>query len=280
MFQCWLYNFELEKLDKCTSINEKQSKEEFVLSLPEGVYTVLRTVGKTKIFQFRYHLNRLNESYSLSQGAFSCDIDKIRQPLFEIINDFSADEIRIRIHIPFGSPCEAYLILEELTTPGKSAYENGVIVNTNTLSRNNPKAKLTAFILESKKIKEFCIENQLEDSILINKENKLLEGLSSNFFAVLHEKIYTADREVLSGATRDIILDEARNANIEVQFNPITYDQIDEIDEAFISSTSRGLVPVIKIDDVQIGNGRPGRISKFLLQGLNERMTFESENII
>lgn len=280
MFQCRIYKFELDKLGECPFINEKQSKDEFVLSLPEGVYSVLRTVGKTKIFQFKYHLNRLNESYSISQGVFPCDIDKIRQPLFKIVNDFPADEIRIRIHIPFNYPCEAYLILEELTTPEKSAYENGVSVNTNTLVRYNPKAKLTAFIHKSEKMKEFCNENQLEDSILINKENKLLEGLSSNFFAVLHENIYTADTDVLSGATRDIILDEARKANIEVIFNPITYDQINEIDEAFISSTSRGLLPVIKIDDVQIGNGRPGSISKLLLHGLNERMIFESENII
>jgi branched-chain amino acid aminotransferase len=280
MFQCWKYNFELENLVKYPIVNEKQSMEEFVLSLPEGVYTVLRTVGKLKIFQFRYHLNRLIESYSLSQRAFPYDINKIRAPLFEVIKEFPTEEIRIRIHISFNLPCEAYLIFEELTTPGKFAYENGVSVNTNKLSRNNPKAKLTSFIRRSEHIKKYCLKNQLEDSILINSENQLLEGLSSNFFAVLHNKIYTADSEVLSGATRDIILDEARKANFEIHFVPITYNQIDSLDEAFISSTSRGLLPVVKIDDVQIGNGIPGKVSKFLLRKLNERMFFESENII
>jgi branched-chain amino acid aminotransferase len=97
---------------------------------------------------------------------------------------------------------------------------------------------------------------------------------------VLDNTIYTADKEVLSGATRDIILDEARNANLELNYCPITYDQINDIDEAFISSTSRGLLPVIKIDNFKIANGKPGKISKLLMGRLNERMLFESENII
>jgi len=280
MYQCWKYNFELVTLEKCPIVGENQSKDELFLSLPDGVYTVLRTVGKTKIFQFRYHLNRLSESYYLSQGAFPCKIDKIRQPLFDTINEYPAQEIRIRIHIPFQLPCVVYLILEELTTPEQYAYEQGVSVNTNKLSRKNPKVKLTSFTRQSEQLKKYCIENHLEDSIIINSENKLLEGLSSNFFAVLLNKIYTADTDVLSGATRDIILDEARKANIEIQYTPIAYDQIGSIDEAFISSTSRGLLPVVKIDNVQIGDGKPGRVSKFLLGRLNERMLSESENII
>lgn len=280
MFQCWLYKLDVDRLEKRSLANDELSLDAFVLSLPEGVYTTMRTVGKIRIFQFRYHLNRLIESYSLSKGIFPFDINKIRQPLFVIINEFLAKELRIRIHIPLNSPETVYFLLEELTTPQKSDFEQGVSVNTNQLSRNNPKAKLTSFIRKSEKIKKYCKEHFLEESLLINSENQLLEGLSSNFFAVLDNTIYTADKEVLSGATRDIILDEARNANLELNYCPITYDQINDIDEAFISSTSRGLLPVIKIDNFKIANGKPGKISKLLMGRLNERMLFESENII
>ncbi len=280
MLQCWLYKLDVDRLEKLFLENEELSLDTFVLSLPEGVYTTMRTVGKIRIFQFRYHLNRLIESYSLSRGIFPFDIEKIRQPLFATINEFPAKELRIRVHIPFNSPEMVYFLLEELTTPEKSDYEQGVSVNTNKLSRNNPKAKLTSFIRKSEKIKKYCKENFLEESLLINSENQLLEGLSSNFFTVLDNIIYTADREVLSGATRDIILEEARKANLEINYCPITYERINEIDEAFISSTSRGLLPVIKIDGFQVGNGKPGKISKLLMVRLNERMFFESENII
>ena len=212
-----------------------------------------------------------------------------KKPLQKIINDYPAEEIRIRIHIPLNEPENCYIILEELSTPGKLAYKNGVCVNTNNLTRNNPKVKLTSFIQKSEKIKKFCNENNssklfslqnLEESIILRPDKKLLEGLSSNFFAVQNMQIFTADSEVLSGATRDIILEEARKAKIKINYFPISYDQIEKIDEAFISSTSRGLLPVIKIDDKQVGNGRPGKITTFLLSRLNERMLLEAENII
>lgn len=280
MFKCWSYQFKANKLEEYPIANEYQSLDQFVLSLPEGVYSTLRTVDKNRIFQFKFHLNRLMESYTLSKGLFPYDINKIRPPLFKIINQFPANELRIRIHIPFISPVCVYFILEELTTPDKLAIENGVRVNTNRLSRNNPKAKLTSFIKNSEKIKAFCKNNSLEESIILDTENKLLEGLSSNFFAVRNNVIYTADQEVLSGATRDIILDEVTSAGFKIEYFPITYEQIGGIDEAFISSTSRGLLPIIEIDHVQIGNGKPGKISKLLINKLNERMILESENII
>jgi len=280
MFQCWLFKFDEDTLEQYPTTYEKLSFEKFFLSLPEGVYTTLRTVGKNKIFQFKYHLNRLMESYSLSKGVFPYDINKLRPPLFKIITQFPAEELRIRIYIPLNLQNETYLILEELTTPGKLDYENGVSVNTNKLTRKNPKAKLTSFIRKSEKIKKFCKDNYLEESIILSSGNNLLEGLSSNFFAVLENVIYTADKEVLSGATREIILDEALKAGYNIHYFPINYDKIIEIDEAFISSTSRGLLPITKIDHIQIGSGKPGKISKFLLQKLNERMFLESENII
>ena len=94
MFQCWLFKFDEDTLEQYPTTYEKLSFEKFFLSLPEGVYTTLRTVGKNKIFQFKYHLNRLMESYSLSKGVFPYDINKLRPPLFKIITQFPAEEFR------------------------------------------------------------------------------------------------------------------------------------------------------------------------------------------
>ncbi|PKO07577.1 MAG: hypothetical protein CVU41_02465 [Chloroflexi bacterium HGW-Chloroflexi-3] len=280
MFKCWLYYFDREQIEDYPIVRNDKTVDQFVSTLRVGVYSTLRTVQKNKIFQFSFHLNRLVESYSLSKNSFHFDINKIRTPLKKIINVFPAEEIRIRIHIPLSEPEKCYIILDELSTPGKFAYKNGVCVNTNNLIRNNPKAKITSFIQKSEEIKKFCKENNLEESLILSPERNLLEGLSSNFFAVQNKQIFTADSEVLSGATRDIILDEARKAKIEINYSPIPYDQIEKIEEAFISSTSRGLLPVIKIDDKQVGDGRPGKITNYLLSRLNERMLIEAESII
>jgi len=280
MYKCWLYYFDSEHIEEFPIVRKANTVEKLVLTLPEGVYSTLRTVQKNKVFQFSFHLNRLVESYSLSKNSFHFDINTIRKPLHKIINEYPAEEIRIRFHIPHSEPEKCYIILEELSTPGKLAIENGVCVNTNNLIRSNPKAKLTSFIKKSEKIKKYCKENNLEESIILSPERNLLEGLSINFFAIRNKIIYTAENEVLSGATRDIILDEAQKANIEINFFPINNDQIDKLEEAFISSTSRGLLPVIKIDGRQIGDGKPGKITNYLLSRLNERMIIEAEDII
>ncbi len=280
MYKSWLYYFDKNLIKEYRNTINDKTVDQFVSNLPTGVYSTLRTVQKNKIFQFSFHLNRLIESFSLTQNSFIFDINKIRSPIQKIINEFPAEEIRIRIYIPLNEPVKCFIILEELPTPGKFAFKTGVYVNTNNLIRNNPKAKLTSFIQKSEEIKKYCKENNIEESIILSPERNLLEGLSSNFFAIWNKQIFTADKEVLSGATRNIILDEARMSKIVINFSPISYDQIGNIEEAFIPSTSRGLLPVVKIDDTQVGDGRPGEITNYLLTRLNERMLLEAESII
>ena len=280
IFKGWLFRFDQKSLDE-VSIDEKISSiDQFVISLPIGVYTTFRTIQNVKIFQLKYHLDRLVESINLAGHSFPYSINDIRQPLFFAIGRFPVPELRIRLFIPFDEGSHCYIMLEELIVPNIDAYTRGVKVNTNHLSRDNPKAKLTSFIKESEKIKLFCKESGLEESLILNSKNEILEGLSSNFFTVMDEIIYTADKEVLSGVTRRIILDEAKIAGIPVLFEPISFSQIEKVDEAFISSTSRGVLPVNSIDNILIGDGKPGKITKFLSNKLNDRMNIEAETII
>lgn len=275
----WIYFFDQDFLQELMLEDFSKSVDELTLELPPGVYTTLRTVNKLKIFQFQYHLMRLVESFTLSKGNFPNDIEKIRRPLKQAIQNFPSDEVRIRLHIPLEIPNTCYIFLEELTVPSKDDYENGVLANTNTLTRTNPKAKLTSFIKKAENIKKLCKQKGLEESIIKNSQNELLEGLSSNFFAVKNEIIFTADKRVLSGATRAIILDEADKAKIKVILSPIHYDDLKTIQECFISSTSRGVLPIVRINNIEIANGKPGLITKFLMERFTERLHSEAENI-
>ncbi|MDO9085844.1 MAG: aminotransferase class IV [Anaerolineaceae bacterium] len=279
-YWCYQYNFIQKTCFENTVEDRYSSIDQYVLSLPIGVYTTVRTVQKTRIFQFKFHLERLVESINLSGAYFPYCIDDIRQSLFRIIENFPSNEVRIRFYIPLNDVDICFIILEELVIPTKIAYKIGIKVNTNTLTRENPKAKLTSFITKSEKIKRFCRENGFEESLMLNANNNLLEGLSSNFFAVIHGEIYTAENDVLDGATRRIILEEAHKENLTIHLKPINYDQLGSISEAFISSTSRGVLPVIFVDGFQINDGKPGRITTYLINRLNERMIDESEKII
>jgi len=276
-FEGWLYNFGTDILNKLKIPANINSVDQFIITLPDGVYSTLRTVHKFNVFQLSFHLNRLKESLILSGKEITFSLQKIKKPLFEIIKSYPAEEIRIRLFIPFEKYQNCYILLEELTVPSQKAYLEGVHVNTNHLERINPKAKVTSFIKNSEEIKKYCRAHRLEESIILNHDNELLEGISSNFYAVKSGIVYTADNDVLSGATREIILEEIKKALIKISFSQFRYSQINEMDEAFISSTSRGVLPVVMIDDKTIGTGKPGSITKYLMEQVNMRMQIESE---
>lgn len=280
MFTVWIFNFENKELRKYTKKNNQQTANDFIVDFPPGVYTSLRTVNNKKaIFQYSYHLNRLLESFQLSGFDFEFSLDALRDPLRAIISEEVAQELRIRIFIPFEKPNISYILSEELTQPSLHDYQIGVKVSTNQLNRENPRAKLTSFIKKSEKIKRACDENNLDESIMINKKGELLEGLSSNFFAVKNGVMFTAEDEVLKGSIREIIIEEVRKNKIPLRLKPILINELDMLDEAFITSTSRGILPVIQINDSVVGAGKPGIITQLLAQKLKERLFREAETI-
>lgn len=280
MFNWWIYNFEKKLLLTLENNPNVQSIDKFIVNLPAGVYTTLRTVNKkNSIFQFSYHLNRINESFLLAGFNLQQPLVDLKNPLRNIFQEIESEEIRIRLFIAFEQPNECMIFTEPLTQPTQNEYDYGVMVCTNHLSRNNPKAKLTSFIKKSKKIKDFCKANGFEESIMINKENELLEGLSSNFFVIIREKFYTAEEEILKGSVREIVIEEAKMNNFSVIMQPIKTKDISIIDEAFITSTSRGVLPVVKIDEFTIGNGKPGKITKLISEKFSRRILSDAEEI-
>ncbi|MGD8622845.1 MAG: aminotransferase class IV, partial [Anaerolineales bacterium] len=88
-------------------------------------------------------------------------------------------------------------------------------------------------------------------------------GFSSNFYAVHKGKLRTAKGNVLSGIARKILLTVAPEV-IKVSFQPIRIEDVPSLDEAMLTSSSRGIVPIVRIDEHFIGTGKPGPITQEL----------------
>ena len=128
---------------------------------------------------------------------------------------------------------------------------------------------------------------------MVDEAGRILEGLTSNFFAVKGNEIWTNEESVLSGITRSLVLDEAVRNELPVNFRSITITEIPILEEAFITSSSRGILPVKQIDEVLIGYGKlvsldkpvcpgqsvcpgqPGPITKRLMDCLEDRIRNE-----
>ena len=105
----------------------------------------------------------------------------------------------------------------------------------------------------------------------------ITEASSGSVFAVFNGQIYTAPLGpwILPGITRDTILKLAQNKGYTVNFEFIDKEKIFEAEEVFISNSRFDVIPVTQMNDKVIANGKPGRITKDLIEAF-ETLSKES----
>ena len=97
--------------------------------------------------------------------------------------------------------------------------------------------------------------------ILLGIDGNVTEGPGFNVFAVFHGRAVTPARGVLEGITRQTVLDIGRDHGIPVDVGQISGDELRRADEIFLTSTAGGIIPVVRLDDRILGNGRPGPVT-------------------
>jgi len=233
--------------------------------LPEGAYTTFRTYGPGKVLGVSDHLARLRESAKLLGANIELSKNSLKKIMRVAIYDKSFSLKRIRLQINLNQPPvgQIFILAEELHTPDAQDYLQGVRVSTRTMHRDNALAKSTQFIHMAKKVRNET-PNRDNEILMVGEEGEILEGLSSNFFGVIQGKVWTAEKGVLHGITRKIVLLACKRSGIEVVRRPVHLGMLQELSEAFITSASRGVLPISKIDDLDIGSATPGEVTKTL----------------
>jgi branched-chain amino acid aminotransferase len=198
---------------------------------------------------------------------------------------------------------QVYVAIEPLKLLPPDVYEKGVRVETTSIQRINPREKSTAFISASNEERNHIAQARIFEALLV-KDGKILEGMTSNFFYVLRapenhrdysersersvraqskrtqrETLYTAQKNILLGVTRTMVIRTARGRGVEVRYRALKLSQLRAVKEAFITSSSRGIVPVIQIDAVRVGQGRIGRVTKELMAAYAEYVNRRAEKI-
>jgi D-alanine transaminase len=101
------------------------------------------------------------------------------------------------------------------------------------------------------------------DDAWLVEDGHVTEGTSNNAYIVANNKIITRQlgHDILHGITRAAVLRMARDAQMQVEERPFTPEEAKAADEAFITSASAFVMPVVRIDNAMIGNGKPGRVA-------------------
>ena len=248
--------------------------------LPAGAYTTFRTYHHNQVLGLTRHFLRLEETTRLAGKPVQIHHKSLHAALHEILGKLSNGDLRFRITIDLEKiPGTMYVSTECLKTPPAAIYENGGAAITYQLERSNPKAKMTGQLETAARIRNLFADEPVNEIITLSEDGIMLEGLSSNFFAIKGNQIWTAEEEVLSGTVRNNVLDLAVEGGYKVIRQGLPFIELYAIDEAFITSTSRSILPIVEIDHHRIGSGKPGPVTRRLMRDFESKIEKELETI-
>lgn len=228
-----------------------------------GVYTVTNTTNRFQTLKLNAHLDRLEDSARRAGIALRLDRQMLRSKLRQMIDTAGFGDVRFRVTVPRQAD-HLILSLEPFTPLSDSFIQTGVRVQTVPASaRQDATIKSTAWMTQRKAI-QASLRDGFYDAILLDADGHMMEGLGANFYTILDGTLHTPDHGVLAGIAQQIVL-EVAPAILPVSRDSVHVDLVPQVQEAFITSSSRGIVPVIQIDDHRLGDGTPGAKTLTLL---------------
>lgn len=241
-----------------------------------GICDIMRTFHGRPFF-VDAHIDRLMDSGIKIGLNLPWTAKNIKQIVLQTLEkNPGLDEANIRIVITGGSspdfltPTGRPRLIVMVTPINKLPemwYTQGVKVITLIQERPLAGAKVTAYLPATMAMTRAKAAGAME-VIYIDKNQNALECTTSNLFAFFGDTLVTPPTDgILKGITRKVILSLAKD-RFEVSESSIPLEKLLTADEVFITGTNKGVVPVIRIDDTPIGNGRPGSHTRTLMAAL------------
>lgn len=230
-----------------------------------SAFESLRTYNR-RPFHLDEHLNRLYRSAELIELEIPWSREHITAIVQEIIarNFYRHATVRLLVTggetedgiLPVGKPMLVVLI-SPLGERDMERFAQGIKLITTNLQRTAPEAKTTSYVSAIRALKE-AKRRHATDALFVNEQGHVLEATRSNCFIFRDDTLVTPRAGILIGITRNVVLNLARG-RFPIEERPILLDELPKADEAFITSSAREIVPVVQIDDLVIGNGKPGK---------------------
>jgi branched-chain amino acid aminotransferase len=254
----------------------------------DSVYETLRTYNG-KPFLFSRHFARLENSARAIDLTLPWSKSKT---LEEVGRTLIPGECRIRLVVTRGTgelgadietcsdPAVIIIAVPLVPLPGR-VYQEGVDVTISSLRRGGPFAdiKTGSLIHQVLARREAKLKHAFE-AILLTANQKLSDGITSNIYMVRDGSLLTPshDAGIVEGITRGVVLDIAQKIGLKVVEGLFDIDDIGRAQEMFLTSSTREVVPIARVEGKAIGTGRPGPVTQMLLReyrGAIERLMLE-----
>ena len=253
----------------------------------EGVYETLRTYNSLPFLLDR-HMRRLRTSAGMLALPVPLSNEQIAARFQETmraagLGPGGSGEAYIRLLVTRGIGDLTYdlaatpepsivVIVKPQIDVAPASLERGVKVALVSIVRNHPESVNPVIksnnLLNSALAMQEAARRSAVEGVMRNYRGELAEGSTANIFVVKGGTALTPplDAGLLPGITREFLFEVGVEAGVTVREQVLKEPDLVGADEAFLSSTTREIVPIVQVDDHTIGTGRPGPITKTLLE--------------
>jgi branched-chain amino acid aminotransferase len=252
----------------------------------DSVYEVLRTYGG-RAFEPGRHFRRLRASAARLGFPVPTDDAALLAQVDGLLARSPGGESYIRIIVSRGLGDCSYsfdrvvgptvvMIQKPLPPYPPWHYEEGIKVAAVDVRRNHPRA-LDPAIKSSNLLNNVLAMREAqargaEEPVLLNQEGFVAEGASTNVFLVRGGRVLTPPLSagILAGITREVVLEILPGLGVPAREEPLRLEDLLGADEAFMTSTTREVVPVRQVDEHRVGDGRPGPITRRVMAAFRD----------
>ena len=236
-----------------------------------AIFDFLRTVNDQPLF-LEDHLNRFYTSAAAMHLPVKQNREELTAILHELIQRSSLPEAGIRIMLTGGispdtyQPAEPNLVItcNPVKTATEEDFEKGISIITYKHQRELPHIKSISY-LTAVWLQPLLKEKKVNDALYYN-ENSITEFPRCNVFVVTKDKqLVTPAYNMLKGITRKQVLEIAAD-HLSTAERDIPVSTLTEAAEIFLTATTKKIIPVVKVNDMVIGNGKPGPVTRKLYE--------------
>jgi D-alanine transaminase len=243
----------------------------------DAVYEVFKFLGKRPIF-LHDHYRRMERSLRQLEIRSPWSEEEFAKTVSELLARTSFDDGIVYVQVSRGEGTRAHFWPDDIqptvvaysrsfTFPDSAKQERGIRVITTRDRRWAACDVKSVNLLANAMAKKQAQRAGVDEAILL-AEGLVREGANSSFFAVRNGALIThpLDEHILPGIVRDRVIGIALRAKIRVDERPLREAELFDLDEAFITSTTQGVMPVAEIDGRVIRNSRRGDVTTRLQQ--------------
>jgi len=236
-----------------------------------AVFDLLRTVNG-RPFLLAEHVRRLRASAEKLGLAVPATDEEISAAIDELLALNGHAEATVRLVLTGGVSLDGmafdaatptfFILTHELHEPAASLYETGGALLTERHQRELPEAKTTGYLTMLRHRARTAEAGALD--LLYHDGERVLEAASASVYFVRGGRIFAPADSVLWGTVGSLVLELAGD-DYEVVAGDVALLDALSADEVFLTSTTRGVVPIVRLDDAPVGSGEPGPITRDLM---------------